>query len=116
MQEKEKSSTNELPTRFAVEFFFVLRVAQVKKAKDFFFRRATYKGMYVEAVESAKVVCRHKKGTWERRRGKDQGRQEGGSRKGKVPCALNQEFLFLVHKYLGLEAACLVWSIGSYET
>ncbi len=61
--------------------FFVLRVAQVKKAKDFFFQRATYKGTYVEAVESAragllpkiggrekkrrrprKVVCRHKKG------------------------------------------------------
>ncbi len=29
-------------------------------------------------------------------------------RKGKVPCALNQEFLFLVHEYLGLEAARLV--------
>jgi hypothetical protein len=41
-------------TRFAVEEFFVLRVAQVKKAKDFFYRRATYKGTYVEAVESAK--------------------------------------------------------------
>jgi hypothetical protein len=35
-QETEKSSTNELHTRFAVEFVFVLRVAQVKKAKDFF--------------------------------------------------------------------------------
>ncbi len=29
-------------------------------------------------------------------------------RKGKVPCVLNQEFLFLVHKYLGLEAARLI--------
>ncbi len=29
-------STDELPTtRFAVEFFYVLRVTQVKKAKDF---------------------------------------------------------------------------------
>jgi hypothetical protein len=37
-----------------------------------------------------------------KRREKDQGRQEGGSRKGKVLCALNQEFLFLVHKYLWL--------------
>ncbi len=36
-------NTDELPTRFAVEFF-VLRVAQDKKAKDFFYRRATYKG------------------------------------------------------------------------
>jgi hypothetical protein len=27
--------------------------------------------------------------------------------KGDVPCALNQEFLFFVHKYLGLEATRL---------
>jgi hypothetical protein len=37
-----------------------------------------------------------------KRREKDQGRQEGGSSESKVPCALNQEFLFLVHEYLGL--------------
>ncbi len=99
------------------------------------FRRATYKDTYVEAVESAraglspkkgevrkkrrrprKEVCRHKKGTWERRKEKDQGRREGGSCEGKVPFALLQEFLFLVHEYLGLEAARLGWSIGSYET
>jgi hypothetical protein len=36
--------------------------------------------------------------------------------KGNVPCVLNQEFLFLVHKYRGSEATCLGWSIGSYET
>ncbi len=29
--------------------------------------------------------------------------REGGSREGKVPCALHQEFLFLVHEYLGSE-------------
>ncbi len=51
-----------------------------------------------------------------KRKERDQGRQEGGSCKGKVPCALHQEFLFLVHEYLGLEAARLGWSIGSYET
>ncbi len=50
-----------------------------------------------------------------KRKEKDQGRREGGSSKGKVPCALHQEFLFLVHKYLSLEAAHLGWSIGSYE-
>jgi hypothetical protein len=54
------------------------------------------------------VYC-HKKGMWKsgekKRKEKDQGRQEGGSSKGKVPCALNQEFLFFVHEYLGLEAA-----------
>jgi hypothetical protein len=42
-----------------------------------------------------------------KRKEKDKGRQEGGSSEGKVPCALHQEFLFLVHKYLGLEAARL---------
>ncbi len=50
------------------------------------------------------------------RKEKDQGRQEGGFSKGKSPCALHQELLILVHKYLGLEAARLGWSIGSYET
>ena len=29
--------------------------------------------------------------------------REGGSREGKVSCALHQEFLFLVHEYLGSE-------------
>jgi hypothetical protein len=42
-----------------------------------------------------------------KRKEKDQGRQEGGSSKGKVSCALNQEFLFLAHEYLGFEAARL---------
>ncbi len=36
--------------------------------------------------------------------------------KGNVPCVLNQEFLFLVHKYWGSEATRLGWSIGSYKT
>ncbi len=36
--------------------------------------------------------------------------------KGNVPCALNQEFLFFVHEYLGLEAARLGQCIGSYKT
>ncbi len=42
-----------------------------------------------------------------KRKEKDQGRQEGGSSEGKVPCALHQEFLFLVYEYLGLEKARL---------
>ncbi len=63
------------------------------------------------------MVCHHKREKQEKKRKeKDQGRQEGGSSKGKVPCALHQEFLFFVHEYLGLEAARLGWTIGSYET
>ncbi len=63
------------------------------------------------------MVCRHKKGPWEKqekkRKEKDQGRWKGGSREGKVLCALNQEFLFLVQEYLGFEATRLGWSICS---
>ncbi len=51
-----------------------------------------------------------------KRKEKDHGRQEGGYSKGKIPCAIHQEYLFLVHEYLGLEAAHLGRSIGSYET
>jgi hypothetical protein len=79
---------------FAVEEIFFLRVAQVKKAKDFFYRRATYKGKYVEAVESAK---------------------EGGSREGKVPCALKWEFLFWFTSNWVLRDPSRL-NIGSYET
>jgi hypothetical protein len=91
--------------------FFVLQVAQIKKAKDFFSRRATYKGKYrkaKEAVESTRAGLLPQEGDVRKsRKEKDQGRQEGGSSEGKVPCALNQEFLFFVHEYLGLEAARL---------
>ncbi len=78
-------------------------------------------GKAKEAVESARAGLLPQKGDVrksrkKKRKEKDQGRQEGGSSKGKVPCALNQEFPFLVHEYLGFEAACLGRSIGSYET
>jgi hypothetical protein len=43
----------------------------------------------------------------EKRKEKDQGRREGGSSEGKVPCVLNQEFLFLVHEYRGSEVTRL---------
>ena len=68
----------------------------------------------MEAVESARAGLLPKKGGREKekkttkegglspqegdvrkkRKEKDQGRREGGSREGKVPCALHQEFLF----------------------
>ncbi len=54
------------------------------------------------------LVYRHKKGMWEskekKRKEKDQGRQEGGSSKGKVPCALNQEFLFFGSRVFGFRS------------
>ncbi len=41
------SYIQDLPLRF----FFVLRVASSQESEGFIFRRATYKGTYVEAVE-----------------------------------------------------------------
>ncbi len=115
--------TDELPTRFAVKFF-VLRVVQDKKAKDFFYQRATYKGRKYKKPRKLlnppglvccrkekkrerprKVVCRHKKGTWKKkkRKEKDQGRQEGGSTKARFRVSSTKKFHFLVHEYLGPE-------------
>ncbi len=42
------------------------------------------------------------------RKERDQGRQEGGSSEGKVPCVPNQEFSFLVHEYWGSERPILI--------
>ncbi len=133
MQVREKSSTDELPTRFAVEFFCPTSRSS-QESKGFFFRQATYKGTCVEAVSPPGLVCRQKRGTWERKE-EDQGRWSVATRKGReeeekkktkegkkvapakarfrVPSTKN---FFLVHEYLGLEAARLVWSIGSYES
>ena len=44
-----------------------------------------------------------RRGRQKQEKKKDQGRREGGSREGKVPCVLNQEISFLVHEYLGSE-------------
>ena len=84
----------------------------------------------MEAVESARAGLSPKKGDVRKKRKEKKKTKEGGLspqegdvrkkkrerprkarrwlREGKVPCVLNQEFLFLVHKYLGLEAARLV--------
>ena len=76
---------------FAVEDFLSYKS---RKRRIFFYRRATYKGTYVEAVESAK---------------------EGGSREGKVPCAPDQEFLFWFMSIWVLRDPSHL-NIGSYKT
>jgi hypothetical protein len=58
--------------------FFVLRVAQVKKAKDSFYRQATYKGKYKEAVESARAGLSPKKGDMRKKRKEKKKTKEGG--------------------------------------
>jgi hypothetical protein len=94
--------------RFAIKFFLSYESHKSRKRR-IFCQQATYKGKYgkaKEAVESARAGLLPQEGdVRKKRKEKNQGRQEGGSSKGKVPCALHQEFFFLVHEYLGLEAA-----------
>jgi hypothetical protein len=106
-------STDELPTRFAIEFF-VLRVAQDKKAKDFL-PTSYIQGQEVqeakEAVESARAGLlqkrKEKRKTKEgglspqegdvekkKRKEKDHGRREGGSTKARFRVSLTKNFLF----------------------
>ncbi len=124
-------SSDELPTRFAVEFVLSYESLKSRKQRILFTDKLHTRASTRKPLSPPGLVCCQKKGGREKekkrkekdqgrwsvatRRGrekeekkKDQGRQEGGSRKGKAPCARNQEFLFLVHKYLGLEAARLV--------
>ncbi len=113
-QEKEKSSTDELHTRFAIEFFLVLRVAQVKKAKGFFSDELHTRSRTWKPLSSARAglspqegdVRRRKEdnqGRWSvaTRRGrkkkskeKDQGRQEGGSAKARFRVSSTKNFSF----------------------
>ncbi len=54
-------STNELPTRFAVEFF-VLRVAQDNKAKDYFSDELHTRARTWKQLNPPGLVCHQKKG------------------------------------------------------
>jgi hypothetical protein len=72
-RKEEKSSTDELRTRFAVEFNFVLRVAQSRKAKDLFSHELhTRASMGKPRKPSSPIglVYRHKKGTQRRKKKK----------------------------------------------
>ena len=93
--------------RFAVKFFCPTSRSN-QESKGFFCRQATYKGKYgkaKEAVESARAGLSPQEGDVRKsRKEKDQGRQEGGSSEGKVPCALNQEFLFFGSRVFGFRS------------
>jgi hypothetical protein len=54
-------------------------------------------GKVKEAVvrQGWSIATRRERKKVEKRTEKDQGRQEGGSSEGNVPCVLNQEFLFI---------------------
>ncbi len=69
MQEREKSSTDELPTRFAVKVFCPTSRSS-QESEGFFYRQATYKATYVEAVKSARAGLSPKKGGREKEKKK----------------------------------------------
>jgi hypothetical protein len=77
----------------------------MQESEGFFCQQAIYKGKYgkaKEAVESARAgLLPQEEDVRKSRRERDQGRQEGGSSEGNVPCVPNQEFIFLVHKDWG---------------
>jgi hypothetical protein len=113
-RKEENLSTDDLRPRGVQDSplsFFCPTSHSSQESEGFFSRRATYKGKYrkaKEAVESARAGLSPQEGDVRKsRKEKYQGRQEGGSGEGKVLCALNQEFIFFVHEYLGLEAAHL---------
>jgi hypothetical protein len=85
--------------------FFCPTSCSNQESEGFFCRQATYKGKYgkdKEAVESTRADLLPQEGDVRKsRKEKDQGRREGGSSKGKVPCALNQEFLFFGSQVFG---------------
>jgi hypothetical protein len=78
----KKLSTDELPTRFAVEFLFVLQVAQVKKAKDFCSDKLHTRARTWKPLSPPGQVCRQKRGTRERKE-EDQGRWSVATRRGR---------------------------------
>jgi hypothetical protein len=107
-KKEEKLSTDELPTRRVQDSplsFFCPTSRSLQESEGFFCQRATYKGKYgkaKEAVESARAgLSPQKRGHEKVKKRKDQGRREGGSSKGKVLCALNQEFLFFGSRVFG---------------
>jgi hypothetical protein len=87
----------------------------IQESEGFFLPTSYMQGQVRESQGSARASLSPQKGDVRMsRKEKDQGRREGGSSEGKVPCALNQDFLFLIHEHVGLEAARLGGSIGSY--
>ncbi len=71
----------------------------------------------MEAVESAKEGGLSPQGgdVKKKRKEKDLGRREGGSRDGKVPCVLHQEILFWFTSIWALRDLSRL-NIGSYKT
>ncbi len=103
-QERVNFITNKLPTRRVQDLplsFFVLQVSQFKESKGFFANKLHTRALEVRESQGShwvrqgwSIATRREHDKVEKRKEKDQGRGEGGSSEGNVPCVLNQEFLF----------------------
>jgi hypothetical protein len=88
----------------------------VRKSKKRNWSIATRRGCEKVKKRNWSIATRRGREKEKKRKDKDQGRQEGGSSKGKVPMPYTKNFFFLVQEYLGLKAARLGRSISTYET
>ncbi len=109
-----KNSTNELPTRRVKDSpssFFCPTSRSIQESEGLYkisYLQGQWKyGKANKAVESARAGLLPQKGDVrnsrkeKKRKGKDQGRQEGGPSEGRVPSILNQEFLFFGSRVSG---------------
>jgi hypothetical protein len=114
-RKEEKLSTNELPTRRGWDSpssFFCPTSCSNQESIGFFLPTSYIQGQVRESQGShwvhqgwsiaTKRECEKVKKR--KKKKKDQGRQEGGSSKGKVPCVLHQEFLFFGSRVFGLRS------------
>ncbi len=142
-QEREKLSTDKLPPRGVQDSplsFFCPTSCSSQESEGFFYRQATYKVKYGKAKEaigparaslspqegdmrksrketglsSQKGDVRRSRKRKEKKKTKEGEKVAPAKARFRVPYTKNS--FFLIHEYLGLEAARLGWSIGSYET
>ncbi len=145
-KEEKSSTDELPSIRFAVEFFLSYESLKSRKRRNFlptsYIQGQLKYRKPRKPLSPPGLVCCQKRGRWERkekkRKEKYQGRWSVATKKGtwerkekkrKRPRQMRRllqrrqgfvcptpRILFLVHEYLGLEAAHLGWSIGSYET
>jgi hypothetical protein len=110
-RKEEKLSTEELPPRGVQDSplsFFCPTSCSSQESEGFFLPMSYIQGQVQEsqeAVESAREGLLPQEGDVRKsRKEKDQGRREGGSSEGNVPCALNQEFVFFGSRVFGFRS------------
>jgi hypothetical protein len=114
-QEREKSSTDELPTRFAVMFF--LSYESLKSRKRRIFLLTSYIQGHVRGsrwVRQGWSVAKKKGGPEKEKKKTKEGKKVAPRRQGSV-CP-QPRISFFGSRVFGFWETRLVWSISSYET